>query len=107
MSDNLSVYLGEDFLAHYGVKGMHWGIRNDKEKPPRGPASAARVVTGYVTGTAVGAGAGYVATALAAGTIGLSPVGAVVAGGVVAYGASYVITRSIIQHGSRKVKDLS
>jgi len=22
-----SVELGEDFLAHYGVKGMHWGIR--------------------------------------------------------------------------------
>ena len=30
MGDELtSVELGEDFLAHYGVKGMHWGIRKD------------------------------------------------------------------------------
>lgn len=26
MSDEIA-----DFLAHYGVKGMHWGIRNDRE----------------------------------------------------------------------------
>ena len=25
--------LGEAFLAHYGVKGMHWGIRNKPIKP--------------------------------------------------------------------------
>ena len=29
MSDTLD--LGEEFMEHYGVKGMHWGIRNDKE----------------------------------------------------------------------------
>lgn len=30
MSDEInSVELGEDFIAHYGVKGMHWGIRKD------------------------------------------------------------------------------
>ena len=29
MFDHISVDLGEDFLAHYGVKGMHWGIRKD------------------------------------------------------------------------------
>ena len=27
MNELTSVELGEDFLAHYGVKGMHWGIR--------------------------------------------------------------------------------
>ena len=35
MNDNdiyNSVDLGEDFLAHYGVPGMHWGIRKDPDK---------------------------------------------------------------------------
>ena len=27
MSDTLD--LGEEFIEHYGVKGMHWGIRKD------------------------------------------------------------------------------
>ena len=27
--DHSSVDLRKDFMAHYGVKGMHWGIRND------------------------------------------------------------------------------
>lgn len=31
MDIHSSTDLGEAFLAHYGVKGMHWGIRNDKE----------------------------------------------------------------------------
>lgn len=29
----LSSDLGEDFLEHYGKKGMHWGIRNEPIKP--------------------------------------------------------------------------
>ena len=27
--DRFLFELGEDFLAHYGVKGMRWGVRND------------------------------------------------------------------------------
>lgn len=36
-----SIDRGEEFMAHYGVKGMHWGIRKDPEtdadtsNPPR------------------------------------------------------------------------
>lgn len=26
-----SVEVGEEFLAHYGVKGMHWGIRKSED----------------------------------------------------------------------------
>lgn len=26
-----SVVVGEEFLEHYGVKGMHWGIRRDRD----------------------------------------------------------------------------
>jgi hypothetical protein len=34
MSDAMeSAYIGEDFLEHYGVKGMHWGIRKDVSGP--------------------------------------------------------------------------
>ncbi len=29
--DESSFDLGEKFLEHYGVKGMHWGIRNDSD----------------------------------------------------------------------------
>lgn len=29
MASHSSIDIGEDFMAHYGVKGMHWGIRND------------------------------------------------------------------------------
>lgn len=31
MSDITSFDLGEAFLSHYGVKGMHWGIRNERQ----------------------------------------------------------------------------
>jgi len=27
--DQSSFSLGEEFLAHYGVRGMRWGVRND------------------------------------------------------------------------------
>lgn len=28
-NDFSSIDIGEDFMAHYGVKGMRWGVRND------------------------------------------------------------------------------
>lgn len=34
MSDPMeSAYIGEDFLSHYGIKGMHWGVRRDTSGP--------------------------------------------------------------------------
>ena len=41
--DKSSFDLGEEFLAHYGVKGMHWGIRNEDE--PVGRDSASKKIT--------------------------------------------------------------
>lgn len=38
--DHSSVDLGKDFMAHYGVKGMHWGIRRDRETGVRPIAKA-------------------------------------------------------------------
>ena len=32
--DESSFDLGEKFLEHYGVKGMRWGIRNDRSSDP-------------------------------------------------------------------------
>lgn len=32
--DESSFDLGEKFLEHYGKKGMHWGIRNDRQSNP-------------------------------------------------------------------------
>ena len=85
--DASSFDLGEDFLAHYGVKGMHWGIRKDQirakassEKNPfstsnpnfvrnrdiavagAGAAAAAAVmpIGGPIGTTIVGIGAGFV-----------------------------------------------
>ena len=31
MSDYISIDLGQDYMAHYGVRGMRWGVRNDDE----------------------------------------------------------------------------
>ena len=69
-----SIDLGEDFLAHYGVPGMHWGIRNNRDKVytdaygktvPFNPvitsaiqigASATAGILGYVGARALGFG---------------------------------------------------
>ena len=58
-----SVEVGEEFLAHYGVKGMHWGIRNDKtyegfngEQVPYDPRLTLAIHTGA---TFIGAALGY------------------------------------------------
>ena len=32
--DESSFDLGKKFLEHYGVKGMRWGIRNDRSSDP-------------------------------------------------------------------------
>jgi hypothetical protein len=32
-----TVALGEDFLEHFGVKGMKWGVRKDRSNAPSGP----------------------------------------------------------------------
>ncbi len=43
MSDD-SIDIGEDFLQHYGVKGMHWGIRkHGRLKVVAGGVTAAMV----------------------------------------------------------------
>lgn len=30
MEEGSTTIVGEDFLQHYGVLGMHWGVRNDR-----------------------------------------------------------------------------
>jgi hypothetical protein len=45
----------EVYLEHYGVKGMHWGIRNDREP--------------MTTKTKIKIGASFVGAAVAAGTL--------------------------------------
>jgi len=63
MENLTSVELGEDFLAHYGVLGMHWGIRKDKtytgfngREVPYDPRVTAAIHAGS---TFVGAAIGY------------------------------------------------
>ena len=35
MSEYYGVQRSEEYLAHYGVLGMHWGVRKDKTDIPR------------------------------------------------------------------------
>lgn len=39
-NDFSSIDIGEDFMAHYGVKGMRWGVRRDPETGVRPIAKA-------------------------------------------------------------------
>ncbi len=39
-NDFSSIDIGEDFMAHYGVKGMRWGVRRDPESGVRPIAKA-------------------------------------------------------------------
>lgn len=32
LTENESVDIGEEYLEHYGILGMHWGIRKGKSK---------------------------------------------------------------------------
>lgn len=73
---NNSTELGEDFLAHYGIKGMHWGIRNPSgtkllvgiKKQPYTPARKAKAI-------ALGAAFIPIGVGLAVPTSGLSLLG--------------------------------
>jgi hypothetical protein len=55
----------EEFLSHFGVKGMHWGVRKDRT-PAEQEKHDRRVKTAAIVGSAVGialvaAGSAYVA----------------------------------------------
>jgi hypothetical protein len=45
----------ETLLKHYGVKGMHWGIRNDKESSDPRFSKKQKVIAGAAVTAAVGA----------------------------------------------------
>ncbi len=65
------VALGEDYISHFGVKGMHWGVRKDDSSGSRatspGTASTsnhaklkkATIIGGSVAGAALLAGGAY------------------------------------------------
>jgi hypothetical protein len=58
--------LNEDLLVHFGVKGMHWGVRRDRETGGRsGGAAPTRSKKAIVKKVAIGVGiaAGVAATA--------------------------------------------
>lgn len=88
--------IGVDFIAHYGVKGMHWGIRKDVLTSSKNPFSAANpdfVRNRSLATTAAGTGAAV------ASLVYLSPMGAAAVG----IGAAFV--RGIIHDISMGQRD--
>jgi len=57
----------DKFLAHYGVKGMKWGVRRDRS--PEAKAARRAATKKAVKQTLVVAGATYVATQIALGAV--------------------------------------
>ena len=75
--------IGVDFIAHYGVKGMHWGIRKDKLTSAKNPFAAENpnfVRNRALATTAAGTGAAV------ASLVYLTPAGAAAVG----IGAAFV-----------------
>ena len=98
----------ETYLEHYGVKGMHWGIRNEEaenytnEKLHKGLNGRVVPYNPVVRATAV-VGGGIVTGILAGAAIPLGPIGIA--------GASFIgasVTMNIIDRaGQRKIYRMS
>lgn len=123
MSSNTEV---DAFIEHFGVKGMHWGVRNESKKPKAkifvpmtkeerqtfrrsSTAKKARRDVGVLAGKvaasiSVGMGAGYVARRIASKHMSLP------AARIVGYGTSFIasdVTGHILDiNGKRKIKSL-
>jgi hypothetical protein len=55
----------DEFLAHFGVKGMRWGVRRDGEQTTEGLSDRQKKALKVGAGVAVVAGAGVVSVMLA------------------------------------------
>ena len=60
--------MSDAYLEHFGVKGMRWGVRKDKQKVERTPeqARAAKIERNARIGVLIAGGAAFVASQLVA-----------------------------------------
>ena len=92
-----------DYLEHHGVKGMHWGVRNDGKKARNGTTKLSKrgklaVVGGYYAGNA--------AAGLVLGAVGVSPVGIIIGGTAAGIAGGSYVAKRLKAHGHTPVKDI-